>query len=219
MEVSIKAELAHWIQKPNTTSHNTAAVLLSTGSDFQGYCSRGHTPISDVTAGILPIIADGKHPLWHHWLKPEVQLDVRHVQQQFSVMCDSMKLSPFTSECLMVVALTSQVQLMTWCYFCTVNLQSEYSLFLSGTTDGINLTPPVSAFKIIHQESSHWGLEIWLSESLLPSCLAWSGLLCCPPLTAIILKLYSLEGSKSSISSFASCFDTWTSFCSPPVPG
>lgn len=55
-------------------------------------------------------------------------------------------------------------------------------------------------------------------ERLLPSCLAWSGLLCCCPLTANILKLYSFKGSKSPMTSFASCFETWTSFCSPSVP-
>ena len=56
-------------------------------------------------------------------------------------------------------------------------------------------------------------------ESLLPSCLPWSGLLCCCPLTANILKLYSFKGSKSLMTSFASCFETWTSFCSPSAPG
>lgn len=62
-------------------------------------------------------------------------------------------------------------------------------------------------------------LLLWRQDhSVSPSCLACRALLSWPPLMAMILKLYSLDGSKSSIRSLASCLDTFTSVCSPPAP-
>lgn len=47
----------------NQMGQKSAAVLLCMGGKLKLWCTSGRTPIGDITAGVLPLTADGEHLL------------------------------------------------------------------------------------------------------------------------------------------------------------
>lgn len=78
-EVSIKAEPSNRENSNPTLNHIVLLCRSLQVPAFKHRSSCGHSPNSDVTVGILPITADGKHLLRHRWLEPEVSLDVSEI--------------------------------------------------------------------------------------------------------------------------------------------
>lgn len=177
-EVRMKAE--HRNPSPNHIALLCCSLQVPI---FKHRGSCDHTPISDVTAGNLPITADGENTCcgvadWSQKCRLKSQRSAQ--QQQVSLVCNSASL------------------ISALCF-----------------------SPHFNSFHFYNFHLVHVRLLILCSckalwACLSPSCFAWRALLSRPPLTATILKLYSFEGSKSSMSSFPSCFGTWTSLCCPP---
>lgn len=194
-------------QSRHTQSTESTAVLLSPGSNFLVYCSLSHTPIIDVTAGILTITVD-----------ENTRCDITDWSQKCSLLShrDQISGNSFPVWLDVTSGHCSSVNFTSTTFNHTVILLWKPHIWGSPEHFWNN-------WQHRSHPANHSSVYIRVIlprvERLLPSCLAWSGLLCCCPLTANILKLYSFKGSKSPMSSFASCFETWTSFCSPSVPG
>lgn len=93
-----RTAFGHYAQ-PNymKTSFNLLKLLLYFFLWVETVKHDGHTPISDVTAGVLPLEGDGGHLLWHHWLDCGHKCSAlynlspqRAAQQRFPAMCDSL---------------------------------------------------------------------------------------------------------------------------------